>query len=101
MKKYACNRLYVDGRYLSQAVVALNEKGEVESYSSFSEEMSETEWIGGVILLSCKKGRVQSNDFHHFKEQMTSSEQLIYAWHISNFDFEKEDFTPQSIICRL
>lgn len=101
MKKYACNRLYVDDRYLSQAVVVINDNGEVESYSSFSEEMPETEWIGGVILLSCIKDRVQCDGFHHFRKQMTNAKQCVYAWHISHFDFQKEEFTPQSIIHRL
>lgn len=101
MKKYACNRLYVDDRCLSQAVVVIDERGEVESYSSFSEEISGTEWIGGVIILSCRKEKIQYNDFRHFRKQMTSAKQDVYAWHISNFDFQKEEFTSQSIIRRL
>lgn len=100
-KKYACNRLYIDNRYLSQAVVTINEDGEVGSYFSLYEEISATEWIGGAVVLSDKKNEIQYSNFQDFKEQMTNAKLFLYAWHISNFDFQKEEFTPQSIISRL
>jgi len=101
MRRYACNRLYINNLCLSQAVVAINEKGKVEYYFLFSEELPATEWIGGVIVLSDKKERVGYSDFQDFREQMTSTKQLVYAWHVSDFDFQKEDFTPQSVVSRL
>ena len=52
MKKYACNRLYLNnGEYISTAVVTINEMGEVESHTRLVEETSATEWIGGTIIL--------------------------------------------------
>ena len=101
MRKFACNRLYIHNQYLSHAVVTMDERGEVESYFPFSEEMSATEWIGGIIVLSDKEDAIQCTSFQNFRDLMTSAKRMVYAWHISNFDFQQEEFTPQSIIRRL
>ena len=49
IRRFACNRLYVGKKYLSQAVVEINDKGQVEGYMPLIQETPATEWIGGVI----------------------------------------------------
>lgn len=102
MKKYACNRLYLSAdRYVSLSAITLDEEGKVEGHSPLTEETPATEWIGGVVVLSDKETLGQRTDFRTFLHDMTSAKQLPYAWHISGFDFLKEEFTPQSVIRRL
>ena len=103
MKKYACNRLYMaDGHYETPSVVRVDKEGKVEGHFPLTEEASATEWIGGVVVLSDKDAcDVVRTDFRTFLHTMTRSGHPLYAWHISGFDFLKEDFTPQSVIRRL
>ena len=102
MKKYACNRLYVSrNRYVSQSVVSIDEEGRVSGYSSLVEEIAFTEWIGGVIFLSDKESLSSSSGFKALAQEITEEGYPTYAWHISNFDFQQEELTSDSIICRL
>lgn len=102
MKKYACNRLYLnDGRYYPQSVVILDDKGEVAGHAPLTEETSFTEWIGGVIIISHQKDSFLTQDFKTMSEEKESAGHPLYAWHISHFDFHREELTPQSIIRRL
>lgn len=102
MKKYACNRLYLaNGKYISPAVVTVNEMGEVESHSPLAEETAATEWIGGTIILSDKKEMISSQPFKQILMDTKCATHSKYAWHIFPFDFENEKPTEQSIIKRL
>ena len=102
MKKYACNRLYVSyNRYVSQSVVSIDEEGKVSGYSSLVEETASTEWIGGVIFLSDKERLASSSGFKALAQEITEGGCATYAWHISNFDFQQEELTLDSIIRRL
>ena len=102
MKKYACNRLYVSyNRYVSQSVVSIDEEGKVSGYSSLVEETASTEWIGGVIFLSDKERLASSSGFKVLAQEITEGGCATYAWHISNFDFQQEELTSDSIIRRL
>ena len=87
IKRYACHRVY-DGNnhYLPQSVVAIAPDGEVLECKPLTEEISSTEWIGGVIVLK------PMSDEQHGKR---------YALHISDFDFQQEAPTSKSIIRRL
>lgn len=102
-KKYACHRVY-DGcnHYRKQSVVSVSSHGEVLSVSPLSVETSSTEWIGGIIILSDLMEIPLSNDFHTLLYQLTAQAQPpLYAWHVSDFDFQQEDISRQSIIRRL
>lgn len=102
MKKYACNRLYKSPEdILSQSIVTINERGEVEGLASLGEEVSATEWLGGIIILSDKRMMSPQQNFKELLEYLAPVEKPIYAWHISNFDFQQEEISPQSIIKRL
>ena len=102
MKKFACNRLYVSSnRYVSQSVVSIDEEGKVSGYSSLVEETASTEWIGGVIFLSDKESLASSSGFKALAQEITEGGCATYAWHISNFDFQQEELTSDSIIRRL
>ena len=53
MRRFACHYLYVsaDGCY-SKYVVELEDSGRVRAYFPLKEELSATQWIGGVIIIS-------------------------------------------------
>ena len=53
MKRYAVHRVYISKtQYITQASLSINTKGEVENYAPFINETAETEWLGGIIILS-------------------------------------------------
>jgi len=101
MKKYACNRLYLYNRFFNLAWVVIDAEGRVQGFESFTEEKPGTEWLGGVIVLSDKETAVPTRNFKEFLSLMTASRQEVYAWHLSDFDFQKEELTSRSIIRRL
>ena len=102
MKKYACNRLYrASDEWMPQSVVTINERGEVESIAPLLEETSATEWLGGIIILSDKKIMPSQLKFNYFLDYLTPVEMPLYAWHISDFDFQQEEMTSRSVIRRL
>lgn len=105
MKRFACHRLYgTDDNpdFLTQAVVCVDETGFLISYSSLQDEISGTEWIGGVILLSDAIDIKFEHDFAYMLQKYISSgDGKKYVWHISNFDFANSNFTSQSVLRRL
>ena len=103
MKKYACNRLYkASGEWMPQSVVSINERGEVESYAPLKEETSSTEWLGGIIILSDKETLPSTRNFNELLDELTPKDApAVYAWHISEFDFQQEALTSRSIIRHL
>lgn len=102
-RRYACHRVYDScNHYESQSVVAISDQGEVIGYMPLTQETSFTEWIGGVIVLSPSPEMGSVTDFKSMTNGMVHLDQTpLYAWHVSNFDFSKEELTPQSIIRRL
>ena len=103
MKKYACNRLYLSSNeYLSPSVVCLDDEGCVISFALLKDELDATEWIGGVVILSEVKDITFEQNFHQLLQKSSASPNaLLYAWHISNFDFNKEEFSSISTLKRL
>lgn len=102
MKKYACNRLYrASDEWMPQSVVTINEKGEVERVAPLLEETFATEWLGGIIILSDKKIMPSQLKFNDLLDYLTPVEMPLYAWHISDFDFQQEEMTSRSVIRRL
>lgn len=105
MKRFACHYLYVstDGCY-SKYVVELEENDTVKVYFPLKEEISETQWIGGVIILS------PLSDLEIFREEtfvcflkrsIVETNVPIYAWYITGFNLKKEEFTTTSKAVRL
>lgn len=102
-RKYACHRVYDKcNHYHPQSVVSLTEKGEFIGCNPLVHETSFTQWIGGVIVLSPLSDMTHYTDFQTMLREMTHIDQApLYAWHISDFDFSREELTPQSIVRRL
>ena len=101
MRKYACHRVYTNANhYLKQAFVAIGEDGKIIRLGTFQEEMVATEWIGGVIYLTTTD-EAPNGDFHIWAKQQKIGQTPAYAWHLSEFDFEREEPTPNCIIRRL
>ena len=103
-KNYACHRVYrTSGHYQPQSVVTISEKGEVIDCRPLSLEIPFTEWIGGVIILSPDSELSLPIDFKILRQQNTKGNESfpLYAWHISNFNFQEEASSPPSVIQRL
>ena len=76
--------------------------GEVIGCTPLTQETSFTEWIGGVIVLSPFSEMESTEDFQAIIGKVAHGEESpLYAWHISHFDFSKEELTPQSRVRRL
>ena len=105
MKKFACHRLYLTPHeYLRRASVTLDEQGRVANYQLLTEETASTEWIGGVIFLLPQEEIASDANFTELlKADLNPKEttEPLYAWHVSNYDFEQECLTPQSVVQRL
>ena len=100
MKRFACHYLYVsiDGCY-SKYVVQINENNIVDKYFPLKEEISATQWVGGVIVLSPFKDLTihLGETFSSLLQRIvTEVEEPLYAWHITNFDFIEKEFTSTS-----
>lgn len=104
IKNFACHKLYwnIDS-FQEQSVVRVNGRGEVLSFQLLDEEIRHTEWIGGVIILSPMIELSMVSDFKTLLQDAYREEKVspLYAWHVSHFDFTKEDINPQSILRKL
>ena len=103
-RNYACHRVYkVSGHYQSQSVVTITENGEFIDCRPLSHEIPFTEWIGGIVMLSSDSELSLPIDFKILRQQNTKGNESfpLYAWHISDFNFQEETTTPQSVIRRL
>ena len=103
MKKYACHRIYdCESHYYPQSVVMNNDTGRIDTIYQFDQEMASTEWIGGIIILSDKGEMAPHRDFKSILRYLTCpTNQALYAWHFSAFNFESEELCPTCIIRRL
>lgn len=105
MKKFACHRLYLTPHeYLRRASVTLDEQGRVAGYQLLTEETASTEWIGGVIFLLPQEEIASDANFIELLKADSKSKETtppLYAWHVSNYDFEQDCLTPQSVVQRL
>lgn len=105
MKKFACHRLYLTlHEYLRRASVTLDEQGRVANYQLLTEETASTEWIGGVIFLLPQEEIASDANFIELLKAESKSKETtppLYAWHVSNYDFEQDCLTPQSVVQRL
>lgn len=102
LKRYACLRLYdACGQCFPQAFVTIDSlTGLVVDYGLLKEELPATEWMGGVVVLSDREGWAPQVSFKSFVSSSQANRPL-YAWHISTFDFTREELTSQSVIRRL
>lgn len=105
MKIFACHRLYLTpDNFLKMACVTIDEQGRVAGYKLLTEETASTEWIGGVIFLLQQTEIASKANFNELlKADITPKDTTnpFYAWHVSNYDFEHDCLTSQSVIQRL
>lgn len=105
MKKFACHRLYLKpDECLKMACVTIDGEGRVAGYKPLTEETASTEWIGGVIFLLPQAEIASEANFHELWKagiSLKDETKPLYAWHVSNFDFEHDCLTPQSVVQRL
>ena len=107
MKRFACHYLYVssDGCY-SKYVVELEDTGRVRRYFPLKEELSSTQWVGGIIILSPLYDleiypEEKYSDFLKRITVETETDVPVYAWYIANSDLQQREFTTASKPVRL
>lgn len=91
MKRFGCNRLFIPSEgFITNYVVEIDSMTNNIAYFPLKEEISNTEWIGGIIFLSLY-------DHIELTENLTiekligrysviSNQTPLYAWHIFNID---------------
>lgn len=107
MKRFACHYLYLsaEGCY-SKYVVELEDNDKVKVFFPLKEELSATQWIGGVIVISplCELEIHSGEKFSDFLRRViveTETDVPMYAWHIADFDLAKKEFAIASKPVRL
>lgn len=105
MKRFACHYLYAsaDG-YYSRYVVEVNDNAEVGRYFPLMEEISATQWIGGVIVLSASAELQidKQENFHAFLQRATAeADGPRYAWHVMGVDLLRKEFNASCSLVRL
>ena len=107
MKRFAANRVcYVFSQImLRNQVVEVDEKNhQVIRVFSLEEEIRQTEWLGGLILISadCPE-RIAGESFATYLQKIKSlqtEDSSLYAYHITAFDVNSMEFTTESrIVC--
>lgn len=105
MRRFACHRLYTSvADCRPQSVVELQADGTLHAVFPLQEEVSATQWIGGVIVLSSFPAlTLQAGEtFSAFLQRATSpAGGSLYAWHITDFDLHRKSFRPDSRLRRL
>lgn len=107
MRRFACHYLYAsaDGCY-ARYVVELEDDGRLRRYFPLTEELSSTQWIGGIIVLSPLSELVirpqeRFADFLRRATAETGTEAPVYAWHIACADLPAKELTPESRVSSL
>ena len=107
MKRFAANRVcYVSTQtMLKNHVVEVDEKNhQVIHVFGLEEEIRQTEWLGGIILISadCPE-RTAGESFATYLQKIKSLQiegSSLYAYHITAFNVNLMEFTTESrIIC--
>lgn len=105
MERFACHCLYNSTEEChSKYVVELDENGWVKACFPLKREISSTQWVGGIIILSpCSELKLcLGESFLHFlRRAAISSSKPLYAWYIADFDFVKKELTVTSKLVRL
>lgn len=108
MKIIATHRVYDVEKetVFSHQIIKLDEQGEVVQICPFTEEIRQTEWLGGIIILFPDRlpDILPAEDFTHYKERITSflhtrkerGEKKAY-W-LSPFNVADMEFTPETHI---
>lgn len=110
MKRVATHRTgnVITGEWLSVSVIELDDGGYVSRVYPLQEEISRTEWLPGVILLSpFPVERIPDEPFGDFirrlKRQAASYDELspCRAYWLASFNLSAMDFTPHTRIVLL
>lgn len=115
MRRFASHRVCFlhTGEILKKQVVEIDEiSGVVLSVYPFVEEISFTEWLGGIILLSdVAPERCGSESFetftgrfvqkHHTEDGNMKDNLCLKAYFITEFNLQQMEFMPQSRIISL
>lgn len=107
MRRFACHYLYAsaDGCY-ARYVVELEDDGRLRRYFPLTEELSSTQWIGGIIVLSPLSGleihpQEKLADFLRRVAAETETDAPLYAWHIARADLPAKELMPESRVSSL
>lgn len=105
MRRFACHYLYVSAdECYSRYVVEVNDNAEVNRFFPLTEEISATQWVGGVIILSAEAELPidRQESFHAFLQRATAEAQgPRYAWHVMGVDLFRKEFTTSCGLLRL
>lgn len=105
MKRFAAHRLYLasERKMLVMQVVELDDLGNVNRIFPLAEEVRQTEWIGGIIVVTAENLQsVRDQSFRVFLSRLSAKpEKEIKAWHVTSFDVSAMEFTSCSRIVRL
>ena len=109
MKRFAANRvcLVAEKAFFRNYVVEVEEvTHQVIRYFCLHEEIQQTEWKGGIILISSAvPNRIEGESFQDFLDRISKEEvdkiHGCYAYHITAFDVNSMEFTTQSRILSL
>lgn len=75
------------------------------SMESLEEEVRQTQWLNGLIILApCRTERRKGESFLDFCQRVSQSvagREELYAFHVSDFDLRKMEFTSRSRLQRL
>ena len=110
MKRFAANRVYIattEAMYRNYVVEIDETTHQVIRTFRLEEEIRQTEWKGGIILLleSCPE-RMDGETFAQFQTRINKIERRpentsLYAYHITAFDVNSMEFTVDSHILLL
>lgn len=75
------------------------------SMESLEEEVRQTQWLNGlIVLVPCQTERRKGEAFLNFCQrvfQSVTGGEALYAFHVSDFNLQKMEFTSRSRLQRL
>lgn len=75
------------------------------SMESLEEEIHQTQWLNGLIILApCQPEVREGESFHDFCQRLVplvTGGEALYAFHVSGFNLQKMEFTSRSRLQRL
>lgn len=108
MRRIAAHRIYhISNKAITCLplhVVSIDDEGNVSDIVSLQEETAQTEWFGGILLITPSYSPPQTNESwqaYLVRLQKKVVNSTSKAYHIPDFDFESEEMTKHSRITKL